>query len=320
MFTGDPQFCIFYDYFPASSDEDNDAVLAGNTINCTIISKLVEFGFGGDIMLQNGTANDTLIFKTAARITFDAYFNVTGDFNGINRTGEGVPGSNSQTNLTTADFNDYANDDYRLDPTSNFVTNGSSSGFMGAAVAPAGGGISVTVTETGPSFTESINSILTAKLNSAITESGPSFVESIAATLTALEITATITESGPSFTELIGATVVTPSGVTVSITEVGPSFTESINTVINANISAGITEQGPSFVESSSVAILKDITLLITESGPSFTDSIAVTLPVFVTINPKNIIQVKRSSNNVTIKAKSNMITVNRKSNIIRVK
>jgi len=145
MFEGDPQFCIFYDYFPASSASENDAVIAGNVVNCTIIAKLVEFGFGGDIMLQNGTANDTLIFKTTARIAFDAYFNVTGDFNGVNRTGEGVPGSNSQTNLTTADFNDYANDDYRLDPTSNFVTNGSSSGFMGAAVAPSGGGASIPV-------------------------------------------------------------------------------------------------------------------------------------------------------------------------------
>ncbi|MAO21781.1 MAG: hypothetical protein CMJ25_13620 [Phycisphaerae bacterium] len=284
-FEGDPSFCIFYDYFPASSDQSNDAVLAGNTTNCTIVAKSAEFGFDGDIMLQNGTANDTLIYKLPAKITFGAYFSVTGNFNGVNRAGEGVPGASSQTNLTTADFNDYANNDFRLDPASAFVTNGAGGSFMGAAVAPGGSGVTVTVTESGPSFTESISSTLTASIISSITESGPGFAESINVTLSAPLIQAGISEAGPSFTELVNAN-------------------------LDVNISAVITELGPSFTESISINVIGERVASIAESGPSFVESIIASVPIVITVNPKNIIRVKRKSNTVIIKRKSNTIRV----------
>ena len=177
----------------------------------------------------------------------------------------------------------------------NFPTDGSAWVDLG------GGGISLSVTETGPSFTESINTTLTAAINVSITESGPNFTESIAATLTALTISADITEIGPSFTESINATVTTAVGISVSIAEVGPSFTESIGALLGVNLNTAITEQGPSFSESATVSAIKEITLLITETGPSFTESINVTLPITVTVNPKNVIQVKRKSNTVII-------------------
>jgi len=182
-----------------------------------------------------------------------------------------------------------------------------------------GGGITATLSEQGPGFTESINSTLTAAISAAITESGPSFSESIALTLTA-KLNVSITESGPSFTEAINATVTSSSGITVAITETGPSFTESISSTLLKNINAAITEQGPSFTENISVSLIQDVTVNITETGPSFIESIIASLPVVITVNPRNIIHAKRQSTTVRVKKTSNSVRIKRKSNTIRVK
>lgn len=173
---------------------------------------------------------------------------------------------------------------------------------------PLDSGTTADITESGPSFTESITVSVSVPIEAAITESGPSFTESISASLTA-KLNAAITEAGPSFTESITATVMS-QGISVNITENGPSFTESIVAGISKNIIATITEQGPSFTESINVQIIKDITVNITENGPSFTESIIASIPIKITVNPRNIIRVKRTSNNVTIKRKSNTIRV----------
>ena len=183
-----------------------------------------------------------------------------------------------------------------------------------------GSGITVTVTESGPGFTETINSTLTAKLNASISESGPSFTESINVTLTALTIEAAITEVGPSFTESITATVTPAAAITVSISEQGPSFTESISVTVLQNIEAVISEAGPSFVESINVSLIQDITVSITESGPSFVESIIASIPVEIVINPRNIIYAKRQSTTVRVKTKLNSVTIKRKSNTIRIR
>lgn len=171
-------------------------------------------------------------------------------------------------------------------------------------------GITVTVTETGPSFTESISSILTASITSVITESGPGFTESISATLSTLTIQANISESGPSFTESISATVTQTLTINADITEQGPSFAEAITVNLDVNITSAITELGPSFTESINISVIGDRVAAIVESGPSFIESIIATIPIVITVNPKNIIRVKRKSNTVTIKRKSNTIRV----------
>ena len=207
-----------------------------------------------------------------------------------------------------------ASGDYRILSTGDLASN-----VIGAFIQSGGGGISGTITETGPSFTEAVSATLTASINASIVESGPSFTESISTTLS-VNITSTITEVGPSFTESINATVTSTTAIIASIAEQGPSFTESIAANLDVNISATITELGPSFTESINISLTKDITVSITESGPSFTESIIATLPVVITVNPKNIISVKRKSNNVIIKRSTNKIIVKRNSNIIRVK
>ncbi len=173
-----------------------------------------------------------------------------------------------------------------------------------------GGGITVTVNETGPSFTESINTNLSVNITGNIAESGPSFTESVSATLSALTIQAVITESGPSFNESISANVTTSLTINASISETGPSFTESISANLDTNLSATINELGPSFTESINVSTTTKIIATITEFGPSFSENIVASIPIKVSLNPRNSVKVKRKSNAVKIKRKSNNIRV----------
>ena len=78
-----------------------------------------------------------------------------------------------------------------------------------------GSGISIEVTESGPSFTESIAATLTETLtiNADIAEQGPSFTESININVIGDRI-ASIVESGPSFVESIIASI--PITITVN--------------------------------------------------------------------------------------------------------
>lgn len=175
---------------------------------------------------------------------------------------------------------------------------------------PVSSGITLTVAEQGPSFTEVINSTLAAKLNVSISEQGPSFTESLNVTLSSLTIQASITESGPSFTESITADITVATGINLAVAESGPSFTESINANLDVNISSAIAELGPSFTESISISLTKEIQVNVTEFGPSFVENITASIPIKITVNPKNIVRVKRRSNTVIIKHKSNIIRV----------
>lgn len=168
--------------------------------------------------------------------------------------------------------------------------------------------INATISESGPSFSENIIASLAKDLSATIAEAGPGFNESISANITG-NVTANIIETGPSFTESVNVNL-TGQGLIASITEQGPSFTESINTTLTANISANISESGPSFSETINAQLSADILATITESGPSFAESSVLNIPVFVTVNPKNTVRVKRKSNSVKIKKSSNTIRV----------
>ena len=96
------------------------------------------------------------------------------------------------------------------------------------------------------------------------------------------------------------------SGISIAVTETGPSFTESINTNLSVSITGAIVENGPAFTDAVNVT-LTSLTSIV-ENGPSFTESIIAFIPI--TVNPKNIIRVKRKDNAVIIKRKSNIIRV----------
>jgi hypothetical protein len=187
---------------------------------------------------------------------------------------------------------------------SGFPTDGSAWVDLG------GGGISIAMAESGPSFIESINTNLSVNITGAIVENGPSFTETVNATLTSLTIQANIAESGPSFTESISATLTETLTINADIAEQGPSFTEAIAASLDVNITSAITELGPSFTESININVIGDRIASIVESGPSFTEAITASIPITITVNPKNIIRVKRKDNTVIIKRKSNIIRV----------
>lgn len=173
-----------------------------------------------------------------------------------------------------------------------------------------GGGVSVDITETGPSFTESISANLSPNIIVSISESGPSFTEFINANLSSLTIQSSIVESGPSFVEQSSLTVTPSLNINASISESGPSFLETSAVDLSKNISIAITENGPSFIENINTSIKKDITSTITEFGPSFNENITVKIPIKITLNPKNVVRVKRKSNTVKIKRTNNVIRV----------
>lgn len=60
----------------------------------------------------------------------------------------------------------------------------------------------------------------------------------------------------------------------------------------------------------SSIDIKKEIDLIVTEIKASRQDFSLLNIPVIITINPKNIIRVKRKENTVRVKRNSNIIRV----------
>ena len=67
------------------------------------------------------------------------------------------------------------------------------------------------------------------------------------------------------------------------------------------SIDVSVTELGPSFIESVNAIVFGDLSASIAESGPSFTESVLATVPIIITINPKNIIRVRRKSNIIRV-------------------
>lgn len=254
----------------------------------------------------------------------------SGDFNASTDTS--APGATTFENRIITD--DLINPngvtpDYNLSPSSTLNTAGSDGGRIGAFLgAVPAAGISATITESGPDFTESINALLSVNISASITESGPSFTESInttvfsnisaniaesgplfsesvSATITSIGIQANISELGPDFNESISADITTSLNINASIAEQGPDFTESISSTLTANIDAAIVESGPDFIESISVNVQTNLSASIAENGPDFTESIIATIPIVITVNPRNTRNVQRRSHNVRVVSKS---------------
>jgi len=261
--------------------------------------------------------NRGIVTTTGSTITNSFFYGSTGvDFSNqggsghdYNATGDGTAtGVNSLINRSDADFENFVGLDYRTSATSALASSGSVD-FIGYSLAGSGG-ISIILDEQGPSFTESFNTTLSVNISANISEAGPSFSESVNVDVSSLTIQASIAEQGASFSEGVSATVTPSLSINASISENGPSFIESINTDLEVNISSSISELGPSFSESINLNLTKDVLASITEFGPSFNESINANIPIKITLNPKNLIRVKRKSNTVIIKRKSNIIRV----------
>lgn len=147
-------------------------------------------------------------------------------------------------------------------------------------------------------------------VTASITEQAPSFTEGIVSDVSSLAITATISETAPSFNESVSVELTPSLSINANISEIGPSFSESITCSLDASINASISEQGPSFLDVVSAQISKDIQAQILTQGPSFYEYSKIEIPINITINTKNIVSVKRNNSNVIIKGKQNTIRV----------
>ena len=105
----------------------------------------------------------------------------------------------------------------------------------GTPTSPGSSGISLTVTETGPSFTDAINiNLLALEIESNLLEVGPIFTESSSVTVIVGANDVNITEIGPLFADSVLVNII--KDVNVYVTEIGPLFTDSINVFVPVNI------------------------------------------------------------------------------------
>ena len=128
----DANNCIFYEY-PNEDVTSSAPIFGGTATNCVIILTSNNAAYH-DIGPHTSVTTNCLVYKDFTKIIYNAYYTCTGDYNGINQSGEGIPGANSVENLTKADFVDFDNNDFRIKSNSAFATNGSGGTFMGATV------------------------------------------------------------------------------------------------------------------------------------------------------------------------------------------
>lgn len=83
--------------------------------NVTFINESGAGAFGGDIMFWQGTAYNCVAYNPNTKSSFNTFHSMAGgDYNQQNDNGSSnPPGANSNNTLTTSDFEDFANDDYR---------------------------------------------------------------------------------------------------------------------------------------------------------------------------------------------------------------
>ena len=148
-----------------------------------------------------------------------------------------------------------------------------------------GGGISIAVTEVKSNRIDLSSLSISANLSIATTEIRSSRVES---------------------------SVISIAGnVIAAVTEIKSSRVDNSSVTIDVSaLSILVTEIKGSRVDLSSIDIKKEIDLIVTEIKASRQDFSLLNIPVIITINPKNIIRVKRKENTVRVKRNSNIIRV----------
>ena len=79
--------------------------------NCTVISQAGYGSYGGQIIVRDSNCKNVLVYNETVG-GYGSFYGCSGDYN----AGEdaSAPGANSIDNITTAEFEDYANGDYHL--------------------------------------------------------------------------------------------------------------------------------------------------------------------------------------------------------------
>jgi hypothetical protein len=163
-----------------------------------------------------GTSTARLLGTTPDRLSFNRVMDSSPENGGLNVLDEvrlTSPGNTKSSDRIELEYDNQSNP-------STFWT-------AGAVFVPGGGSKTVSIVEAGPSFTDSIASIVTDNITASIASNGPSFTDSITVLSTG-NITTSIVSTGPSFTDSISITSSAPSLITTSIIESGPSFSDAI--------------------------------------------------------------------------------------------
>ncbi len=133
QFSGDGENNIHYNY--ASRGGFTNTFYNGGTLkNITCVQLLTEGGFTGDIGIANANCTNVVLYTDKPTGSFTNFFNCTGDYNAVNKSGEGVPGANSFDTVLTTDFVDFTNDNYISKLGGQLESSGEGGTFIGAAL------------------------------------------------------------------------------------------------------------------------------------------------------------------------------------------
>ncbi len=139
QFAGDGENNIHYNY-TSRGGFTNTFYNGGTLKNITCIQLITEGGFTGDIGIANANCTNVVLYTDKPTGSFTNFFNCSGDYNAVNKSGEGVPGANSFDTVLTTDFVDFDNDNYTSKLGGQLESSGEDGTFIGAALESGGGG------------------------------------------------------------------------------------------------------------------------------------------------------------------------------------
>ncbi len=295
QFAGDGEKNIHYNY--ASRGGFTNTFYNGGTLkNITCIQLLTEGGFTGDIGIANANCTNVVLYTDKPTGSFTNFFNCSGDYNAVNKSGEGVPGANSFDTVLLTDFVDFTNDNYISKLGGQLESSGEGGTFIGAALqaAPSGeydlvingnlpfltGGL--TLTKATPEYNTSISGTLpfiSSSLNLSQTPSSvnvivdgniPFITSSLETTQTLPEYTTTITGDIP----FIGSSITAVQTV--------PEYNASINGSLPFLTSdLTLTRAAP---EEINVVVLGDLPFIgssatVTQTVPEYDSTVSGNIP-----------------------------------------
>ncbi len=303
QFSGDGEYNIHYNY--ASRGGFANAFYNGGTLkNIVCIQLITEGGFTGDIGIANANCTNVVLYTDKPTGSFTNFFNCSGDYNAVNKSGEGVPGANSFDTVLVTDFVDFANDNYISKLGGQLESSGEGGTFIGVSLESGSGGNDVSIVSTMPSMTSalSINYIAPTQ-STSITSVMPSMQSSIAANYTipgnsasivsvmpSMTSSITVTQTAPDYSASISSTMPgmvsaisianLPPGNNASITSIMPSMASSISiNKTNPQYSAQIDSTMPSMVSNINLSVVNPVNNASVESiMPSMTSSLTLTV------------------------------------------
>ncbi len=330
--------CVLYDTAPSSSSNIGVSVQGAELRNVTAYIEQGSGGFNGDIVFHSCSCTNVYLYHDHTKISLDAFFGCTGDYNAALAINGAIPNGNSVFITDDSDLEDPANDDYRLKSSSTLRTLGEGGDVIGARFEKQSvGGTSSTVAfdVLKPEFSASATVTLPQPNSSAGIEiTKPVFNVNSSATLPQPASGVDFAIDEPLFS--VSTSVTLPSGVAdVAFDVEAPLFSASVIASLPQPLAiVSVDVLAPLFsvsAEVSETAISSDVDLTIIK--PEFSAQASITLPspnsdvlfnidkpmfsARVTVSGIEIIAADNAK--ITLNYKSNIITPQTKSNYIKV-